>query len=443
MKPKKHLSFSSLRKLVSSFFKKLDDKRRKASTFYAIHDAIMSAFACMFFQDPSLLQFQKNLHDSKRKNNLNTIFGVQNIPSSNQIKDILDEQDSSCFRPIFKAIIQRLQRGKQLATFQLFKGWTICSIDATQYFSSKLIHCKKCLVKTHADKTKTYQHFALQAALMHPDSKQVIPIMVEPIQNSDGTIKQDCETNAAKRLIPQLKKDYPKLGLIVTGDDLFSRQPTIELVLLQGFYYFFVAKPKSHKYMMAWLEAYDTLPELRVTNKNGTTYLYQWMNDIPLHGGKKAIQVNYFQLKKLKKDANGNEVVYSTQGWVTDFKITEANVVLCTKGAKTRWKIENECFNTLKNQGYHLTHNYGHGEDNLSFNFYILTLLAFFFHQIFELCDPLFKECRKSHGSKRHLWETLRSYIKLVVFKNWEQLLLVARRPIDFRITLDVAGPAP
>lgn len=80
-----------------------------------------------------------------------------------------------------------------------------------------------------------------------------------------------------------------------------------------------------------------------------------------------------------------------------------------TKGAKTRWKIENKCFNTLKNQGYHLSQNYGHGENHLSFNFYVLTLPAFLFHQIFEFCDPLFKECRKSHHSKRHLWETLRT----------------------------------
>jgi hypothetical protein len=436
MKPKKHLNFSSLKDMLSGFLYKLNDKRRKASTNYKIHDSIMSAFACMFFQDPSLLQFQKKLEDTKRKNNLSTMFDVQEIPSSNQIKDVLDSQDSRFFRPIFKEIIHRLQRGKQLLSFQLFAGWSICSIDATQYFSSNSIHCKKCSVKNHKDGTKTYQHFALQAALMHPDNKQVIPIMAESIENSDGMTKQDCETNAGKRLIPQIKREYPRLKLIITGDDLFSRQPTIECVREQKLNYFFVAKPTSHKYMMKWLEAYETLPELRLTNKKGDILLYQWMNHIPLHGGQKTIHVNFFRLKKIKKDKYGKAIVYSTQSWVTDFEITQNNVVLCVNGAKTRWKIENECFNTLKNQGYHLAHNYGHGEQNLSFNFYCLTLLAFLFHQIFEHCDRLFQECRKSHGSKQHLWETLRSYIKLIVFESWEQLLLVARRPNDFNIVL-------
>ena len=60
---------------------------------------------------------------------------------------------------------------------------------------------------------------------MHPDKRQVIPLMPEEIRNTDGNIKQDCEINAAKRLIPEIKKDHPQLGLIIVGDDLFSRQP--------------------------------------------------------------------------------------------------------------------------------------------------------------------------------------------------------------------------
>ena len=53
------------------------------------------------------------------------------------------------------------------------------------------------------------------------------------------------------------------------------------------------------------------------------------------------------------------------------------------------------------------------GKNNLCFNFYLLTLLAFFFHQIFELTDRQYQECREKHGSKRHMWESLRAYIKI------------------------------
>ena len=87
-----------------------------------------------------------------------------------------------------------------------------------------------------------------------------------------------------------------------------------------------------------------------------------------------------------------------------------------------RWKVENECFNTLKNQGYHLMHNYGHGEKHLTFNFYQLTLLAFMLHQIAELCDNVFKACRKKAGSKRSLWEKFRTFILIGIFDSQEQL---------------------
>jgi len=174
------------------------------------------------------------------------------------------------------------------------------------------------------------------------------------------------------------------MELIITADDLFSHQPMMACVLDENFHFFFVVKPKSHVYMMDWLAAYDQLHEYSNINKRGETILYQWMNDVPLHGEKDAIQVNYFCQKLLATDSSGQETTRRTQSWVTDLEVNRDNVMVFVQGAKSRWKVENECFNTLKNQGYHLTHHYGHGEKHLAFNFYLLTLLAFLFHQVFE-----------------------------------------------------------
>lgn len=258
---------------------------------------------------------------------------------------------------------------------------------------------------------------------MHPDQKQVVPMMAEPIRNTDGSKKQDCEINAAKRLIPQLRKQFPRMGLIITGDDLFSRQPMIECIQEHNFHFFFVAKSTSHGYLMEWLNAYDRLHECRELDKRGNTILYQWMNDVPLHGDTDAIRVNYLCKKLLSTGPNGEEIVHRTQSWVTDLEVNKDNVVIFARGARSRWKIENECFNTLKNQGYHLEHNYGHGEKYLSFNFYLLTLLAFLFHQVLELCDEAFQASRAKAGSKRNLWEKLRTFIDIAIFRTWEQLL--------------------
>lgn len=425
MKLKKHLGFTALRRFVSSQVRTWTDSRRQKSADYSVHDALLSGFACLYFQEPSMREFQQRLQESYHKNNLRTQFGVRQIPKANALKAVLDAQDSRQFRPIFKGIVQRLQRGKQLAPFDSYQGLKICSIDGTEYHNSTAVCCQQCLSKhkDNPDKRARYQHAALQAAIMHPNSKQVIPVMAEPIGNTDGTKKQDCESNAAKRLIPALRGQHPKLGLIITGDDLFSRQPMIECVRENNYSFFFVAKPASHAYMMEWLAGYDQLHERREVDEKGRTFLYQWMNDVPLHGEKEAVHVNYFCKKRVEIKPDGKERVSRTQSWVTDLEVSSDNVVLFTRSAKCRWKIENECFNTLKNQGYYLEHNYGHGENHLAFNFYLLTLLAFLFHQVFELSDGAFQACRAKLGSKRAFWERLRVCIAMAIFESWEQLL--------------------
>lgn len=130
MKIKKLLSFTSLRKMISDSARSWLDSRREKSTDHTIHDAVMSGLACMYFQQPSLLQFQTEMERIHHQHNMHTLFDVKKIPSSNTIKDILDNQDSQQFQPIQKNIAQRLQRSKQLKKFDLFSGYKICSMDA-------------------------------------------------------------------------------------------------------------------------------------------------------------------------------------------------------------------------------------------------------------------------------------------------------------------------
>src|SRR5260221_6504200 len=101
---------------------------------------------------------------------------------------------------------------------------------------------------------------------------------------------------------------------------------------------------------------------------------------------------------------------------VPHLEVTEKTIPILVKGGRCRWKIENECFNTLKNQGYCIDHSYGDGEKDLCFNFYLLTLMAFAFHQVFELSDKLYQTRRKELGSKKHLCEQVQAYIKLFAF---------------------------
>ena len=433
MKSKKHLNFSALRKSLSSHFRQIPDQRQTAKINYSIHDAMMCGFACMYFQDPSLLQFQKQLKDEQNRNNLTTLFDVDVIPENTQLRDLVDVVPSEQFRPIFKNYFCSLQQSKYLEHYEFLPGLYLCSIDGTQFFNSGKVDCKKCLKTQHKNGVVTSSHKVLQAAIMHPDMRQVIPLMPEEIRNTDGTEKQDCESNAGKRLLPKIRTDHPQLGLIIVGDDLFSRQPFIESTLNEGMHYIFVAKESTHVVMFnAIKQNPEKLNVSRFVDEKNRTHIYEWMNDIPLNGNKDTLMTNFFRYTILITDKNGNEKITFRASWISDLDLSGKLIKHFVRGARCRWKIENECFNTLKNQGYHIEHNYGHGKDNLCFNFLLLTLLAFFFHQIFELTDLLYQACRKKFGSKKHMWETLRSYIKILIFETWEILLDFALAPTKY-----------
>ena len=418
-KQKKHLSFTALKKALSSHFNAFDDPRQQGKCEFSYHDVLMSAFSCMYFQDPSLAQFQQRMKEEQGKSNLQTLFEVKNIPQDSQLRDILDSIPSEAFAPIFKDYFRRLRRHKHLEDFEVLPGKLMCVIDGTQYHSSNKVKCDCCLTKEHKKDELTYSHSVLQGAVMHPDKKQVIPVMPEAIQNTDGTKKQNCESKAAKRFIESLKKAHPRQGFIICGDGLMSHQPLMETVIKNGMHCLFVAKPGDHKYLFEWIEAFDQLPSLEVKDQKGRTHQYRWQNDVPLNGKLDALQVNFIEYSLINE--KGKRTYYNS--WVTDIKVTANNIVKLAQAGRCRWKIENECFNTLKNQGYYIEHNYGHGKKHLSYNMYLLTLLAFYFHQIFELTDGTYQACRKQFGSKRYLWERLRGAIQFFIFNSWETLL--------------------
>src|SRR4029077_2916311 len=95
--------------------------------------------------------------------------------------------------------------------------------------------------------------------------------------------------------------------------------------------------------------------------------------------------------------------------WVTDLRVSRRNVFHLMRGGRARWKIENETFNTLKNQGYNFEHHYGHGEQNLSVVFAILMMRAFLVDQSQQACCALFQAVWTKLGSKRLLWERMRA----------------------------------
>jgi len=287
-------------------------------------------------------------------------------------------------------------------------------MDGTGYFSSKKIHCESCLQKKNSKTGEiTYHHQMLGAAVVHPDHKQVIPLAPEPIIKQDGDNKNDCERNAGKRLLRKIRDEHPNLKLIVVEDGLASNAPHIRQLKSLDMRFLLGAKPDDHEHLFeevskAEAEGRATTLRWTVEAKEAVQCEIRFAHDLPLNKSNADLLVNFLQYTEYASDGS----IRKRFSWVTDLTITRDNARHLVLGGRARWKIENETFNTLKNQGYHLEHNFGHGEQNLSVIFAMLMMLAFLVDQTQELCCPLFQAVHKKLVSRRSLWDHLRSHFR-------------------------------
>src|SRR5205085_11548162 len=240
-KGRKHLSADALFRVVRNGFDLVPD-HRCAAVEIALTDALMSAFALFSLKAPSLLAFDKE----RAEGNLHTIYGIERVPCDTRMREILDPISPKWLRPAFKSVFRQLQRGKALEAMTWLDGHYLLALDGTGYFSSKTIHCASCLRRVHRNGSITYAHQMLGAAIIHPDQRAVIPLMPEPITNRDGTDKNDCERNAAKRFVAKLRQDHPHLKFIVTEDSLRSNAPHIETLHAHGLHYNLGGKEGDH-----------------------------------------------------------------------------------------------------------------------------------------------------------------------------------------------------
>lgn len=415
-KARKHLSADGLYALLRNAFSTIADHRDQAATI-SLADALMSAFAMFALKDPSLLAFDERRNDK----NMKGLFGIGQIPSDTQMREILDEVDPEKLRPVFGDVFFQFQRGKALEPYVFHEGSFLLALDGTGYFSSRKIHCPSCLEKVNSKTGEvTYLHQMLGAVLIHPDHREVIPFAPEPICKHDGSTKNDCERNAAKRLLRKIRREHPRLSLTIVEDGLASNAPHIRELLDLGMHFILGVKPGDHAFLFAQvLEAFE---DARMTTlswqENERLCEISFVNQLPLNESNQDLFLNYVQYGEY--DEHGNQL--KNFSWVTDWTISRGNARRLQGGGRCRWKIENETFNTLKNQGYHYEHNYGHGEQHLSVVFAFLMMLAFLVDQVQQHCCPLFVAVWDKLGSKRSLWDNLRSHFRHFVFRSMQHL---------------------
>jgi hypothetical protein len=416
---------SGLRDVCSAF----PDKRKGGSAVYSMADIGMSAFSLFFMQSESFLAYQRSLHEGRKTSNCQTLFGMEQIPTDNHIRSMLDPVPPARLQPAFDQTLAALSEGGGLSAFQRLGGRVLIALDGTEYYCSQKLGCPHCQTRKRSNGKTDYYHAMLAATIVAPGHNMALPLMPEFIAKQDGAEKQDCERGAAKRWLAAHGGRVKGLRPVYLGDDLFACQPICEAVRSDGGDFLFTAKPDSHKTLYDFMQG-AAIEELSQTRKEGAkklTYRYRWFSGAPLREGKDALTVNWIAVTIA--DAKG-KVTYDG-AFVTSLAVTTETVVEIAACARARWKIENESFNVLKNNGYRLEHNFGHGKQNLAMLFAAMNMLAFAMHTVCDCLEELWVKAREAKRARKRFFEHIRTITAYLVFPDWRTLMetLIASKP--------------
>jgi hypothetical protein len=432
MRPLTSLTLEAMVALVSQSFTPIPDPRAPDRVDYSLHDTLMSGFAMMFFQYPNLLEFQRKMKQRRHQCNLETIFGVHEVPSDTQMRDILDGVPVELLRPLLPALFEKIRRAGWAKEFTTTVAsgadqgtYYTLMLDGSDYFHSTHLRCPSCLQRHDSAGQVHFRHTVVSGTLVKAGSHRVLPLDVEEVRNEDGQDKQDCEIKAAKRLIPRLRHEHPQLPLVIGGDDLYCHEPFILQLREHRMHHVMVCKPGSHPEVYREVEAQDALGALeRGQWYEGPAcrrqfYTYRLARGVALTA---SGRVRGTLLEVWSHNRAGQQLYHNT--WFTDLEVSADNVADIVGIGRSRWKIENEQFNVQKNHGYELTHNYGHGQQTLSMVFYVLNVLAFIAHMVLDRGDRLYQRCLAT-TSRRELWHTLRTAMRMILVASWSQMLLL------------------
>ena len=421
------LVFSVFLDFLQKGIEKIKDPRSKSNaTKFNISDAMLAAFSMFFMQSQSFLEYQRQLQSRSGKDNVHSIFGVEKIPSDQQIRNILDLVSANSLNIVFEKVYQFLQLGKHLKRYErLGKNLLIC-LDGTEYHSSSKISCECCSTRNHRSGKVTYSHTAILPVIAAPNYEQVISLPPEFVTPQDGHEKQDCETAAAKRWISKHSHLFQGQAITLLGDDLYSRQPMCQHCLDASMNFIFTCLPSSHSNLYQCLNSIEKNGELQnLTTKHRKDksieiYTYRFVNQIPLREQEPSLLVNWCELTVLN-NVDNSEVYHNA--FVTNHVINIGNVAELVEAGRCRWKTENENHNVLKTKGYNLEHNFGHGQKHLSSTLLSLNLLAFLFHTVLHLLDSSYQEIRRKRGTRKGFFQDILSLTKYFIFDSWEHLI--------------------
>ncbi len=394
-------------RIVKHFFKKINqwidemlDPRHPSYSKYTQRDLILMGVMKNVCSIESMRQMEEAFNEETCIDTLRIFSGnskFKEMPHYDTLNYYLERLSPECLSELRRRMVNNLIRSKQFYNGRLNgKYWKVI-VDGTGLFYFKKRHCKNCLSESRKDENgntvKRYYHKVVEAKLMLSD-EIVISLGTEFIENeSEDVSKQDCETNAAKRLLDRLKKEYPRLQICIQGDALYATEPMMKLCKENNWEYMFTHKETRQKSVA---ECYEWIcqgegqrKKERICKEKG---IGNYVNHVEKTAGKTET-MNVFEYE-YKYTENGKEKNTRFQ-WISSIELTDKNLEEMITAGRGRWMIENEGFNNQKNGLYRICH-INSRNSNAMKNHYLLTQIADIMMQLYLCWNPLIEEIGQS-----------------------------------------------
>jgi hypothetical protein len=377
------------------------DTRQQAKITYGRAFLLMQAMMVFLLKLGSRRQVRFELDSPEALDNLGRLSGCpqESVAHGDTLDHFLRHVPLGALPRLRRKMIHRLVRMKALDHARLF-GHFLVAVDGTGHLYFRHRHCEHCLTKVVDGQTQYYHH-VLEAKLVSPEGL-AISIAHEFIENGDpNASKQDCELAAFARLAVRLKKDFPQLLLCLCMDGLYANGTAVGICQRNGWKYFITFQKGSLPSLRREYRALRRLcPDQRISHAPGheQNQRLAWLNGLThVDDRKNEHRLNVLQC--LQRDGPKR----TSFAWLTNFHVTAQNVeALANRGARCRWKTENEGFNIQKNGGFNLEHAYSI-ETRASKNFYALLQIAHMILQLIERGSLLGETCQHLFGSLRNL----------------------------------------
>lgn len=388
-------------KYLPEWIEEMEDPRNQSYITYTQADYVYMGILKNICGVKTMHSMEELFNETTCIRTLGILSGNDNLkemPHSDSLNNYLEKLSPECLRELRKKMIRSLLRMK------IFYGSRACGkywriiLDGTGLYYFKEKHCDNCLVSIHTDKEgkkkKRYYHKVVEAKLVLSE-KIVISIDTEFIENETENVeKQDCETNAAKRLLRRLKKDYPRLPVCIQADNLYETEPMMKLCREKRFEYLFTHKEGHQKDLDESYRTYISEKEYEEVQIHSMEKgKGRFVNHVENAAGKtETANIFEYIYEKENKEREKSEVRFY---WITSIEVTTKNIEEMIKTARGRWKIENEGFNNQKNGIYDIEH-LNSRNSNAMKNHYLLTQIADIIMQLYLLWNPVRKELKES-----------------------------------------------